>query len=259
MSLSKLALGRLPFFPKAKDLRLAAYLDPEYGAKIAAQEAPAALNWRKVATPAGDLPAPDTDPLGNDSIGDCVYAAPAHFAMLIGQLTGRPIQITRGQVVDAYARATGFNPATGSGDNGAYIRGTQLDAFVCVDPNDADEVALALFLGGGLIGGYDLPLASRDQVDEQGNPEWCVPPGGWPEGQGPGTWGGHAVAEHADRLLQLNTWGLNAHATTGWRTTCCGELWMPLLKGWRLGNGRAPNGFAYDDLLSDARSRGAVV
>jgi hypothetical protein len=233
--------------------------------------APGALNWRKVQNAAGEVPSPDTDALGNDSIGDCVYAAPAHFAMLVGQLTGRPISISRGQVVDAYAAATGFNPTTGSGDNGAYTRdmldewrtvglyGTQLDAYCSVDYRNPDEVLLALFFAGGLVGGYELPIASQGQVDEQGNPDWSIPPGGWPSGQGPGTWGGHCIAEHATQMGQANSWGLNTHFTGGWRQACCGELWMPLLKGWQLGNGRAPNGFAYDDLLSDARARGAVT
>ena len=135
--------------------------------------------------------------------------------------------------------------------------GTKLDAYCAVDKSNPDEVALAVWLGCGMIGGYDLPLESQGQVDEQGRQLWYVPEGGWAAGKGPGSWGGHAMYGRGTSpgMDDYNSWGEDTAATEGWRYECCSELYLPLVREWNLGNGRAPNGFSYEDLLSDVRAR----
>ena len=64
-------LGKLPHVPKATDLRLAKYLDVATLIDVAL--APLNLDWSAFPTPNGDLPTPDTDPLGNDRAGNCAW------------------------------------------------------------------------------------------------------------------------------------------------------------------------------------------
>jgi hypothetical protein len=158
---------------------------------------------------------------------------------------------------------------TGGLDNGYYVRemldiwatdglwGTKIDGYCTVDKNNPDEVAWAVWLGGGLIGGYDLPLASKGQVDEKGRQLCYVPAGGWPKNEGPGTWGGHALFQRGTSpgIDDYNSWGGDLEATFGWRKECCSELYLPMLQIWQGADGRCPNGFAYRDLLADVRAR----
>jgi len=266
LNIANMQLGKLPHYPRAKDMHLRAYLD-RAKAKVDLQAAPAAINWYEMSTPAGTLPEWDGDVLGNDHAGDCALAAPAHVEMLESKLSGSPVAITTDQVLAEYASLAGYNPSDGTGDNGAYLRdvmdrwrtvglfGERIDAYLWVNPHDPIEMAWALWHSGGLIGGFSLPLCARDQVDSQGNPDWYIPADGWPQNDGPGAWGGHAIAIHGGG----NSWGLPTHWTDEWFRVCCDELIMPISKRWQLRNGRTPNGLAYADVLADARARGAVV
>jgi hypothetical protein len=265
METSNFKLGRRPFEEDSRDLKFAKYIS-DAGRLLEAADAPAAPDWTAMPTPSGEVPEVDDDDLGNDTIGLCVYAAPGHQVRLIGQVTGNQLlRPTRGDVVDAYARFTGYNPATGSGDNGAYVRdmlkqwqdvgmyGTRANAYVQVDVKNADEVAIATWAGCGLTGGYSLPIAS------QGQDTWDVPTGGWPSGQGPGTWGGHCIFGQASSpgLDVGNSWGIRTPWTPAWRKACCDELWMVLVDAWQM-TSRAPNGIAWADLLSDVSARRAA-
>jgi hypothetical protein len=249
-------------------LRFARYADK--AKLIAATEAPAAPNWESVFLESGTRPKRDRDPLGNNRAGCCVFSAPAHDINLIRQFGGAHVpEVTAEMVLAEYAKRTGWDPVTGANDNGYYIRvmleiwrteglfGTKLLAYCAVDWNDPDEVRLALWLGGGLIGGYDLPLASQDQQDVSGRQLWYVPEGGWKAGHGPGTWGGHALYKFGTSPGgdQDNSWGESTISTPGWRKDCCSELWLPIVDIWVAG-AKAPNGFALDDLLADVRARG---
>jgi len=266
LNLSTMQLGKLPFRPKAKDMPLRAYLD-RAKAEEDLNAAPAAINWYEMPTPTGALPEWDSDVLGNDRYGDCVLAAPAHLIMLESKLAGSPVTITTAQVLEAYQALTGFDPSTGAGDNGAYIRdmmdmwrtyglyGDKIDAYLWVNPLDKLEMNWALWRSGGLISGILLPKCWPQQVDASGNPDWTIPEGGWEQGDGPGAGGGHAVATHATG--GGNSWGMQTNWSDEHRHACCDELVMPISRRWALRNGLTPCGLAYDQVLSDARARGA--
>lgn len=276
MNFSQFKLGRRPFVEKQSDLHLGKYLAAsayETAAKrIEAIKTPATSDWTRMPGLTGIAPAPDTDPLGNENAGCCVFAAPAHMIRMIGQVAyWMGLAPTRDDVIAEYARRSGYDPHTGSGDNGFVIRsmlgiwqreglfGTKAVAYARVDPTDWEETAIANWLGCGLIGGYSLPLVSQDQTDATGKQFWHVPAGGFPSGQGPGSWGGHAIWSHSDSLTVMagNSWGERVAWNREWMAACCDELWIVFVDAWRMNTGRAPNGFAWEDLMADVRARTA--
>lgn len=264
---SKLPLGKRPFSPKAKDLHLKSYIDK--AAIITAAQVPAAPDWQAFSCPDGNLPPPDTDALGNDRAGCCVFAGPGHHINMIHAQLGDPNRVSSTDVLSVYTKYTGYNPATGANDNGYVVRdmlgnwvkdglyGTYAIAYALVDWTDPVETAIATWLGCGTIGGYALPIAAQGQSDDQGRQLWDVPAGGWPQGKGPGTWGGHCmwVRGSSPKLTNANSWGQDTIWTMPWQKACCDEMWVVLVDKWIAASGQAPNGFAYQDLLNDVKAR----
>jgi len=265
--ISKLPLGKKPFLPKAKDLHLKAYINK--AAVITAASVPASLDWLSFSCPNGDKPQPDTDALGNDAVGNCVFAGPGHLVNMVRAQTGGTSRVTREDTIAAYSKYAGYDPITGANDNGFYVRdmlgiwqkdglyGTKNLAYALVNWRDPEEVAIASWLGCGTIGGYLLPIASQSQQDGVGRQLWYVPTGGWPVKEGPGTWGGHCMwlRGTSPRLSTANSWGIDVTWTTDWQNQCCDEMWVVIVDAWQLTTGRAPNGFAYGDLLADVKAR----
>ena len=253
-------LGKLPFVVAHRDLLLKNYRDSP--TLIEAAQVPGALDGGVFPTPDGTDPAPDTDPLGNNKAGNCVYAAPGHMVKLVGQLVGAPTIITADMALAAYAEDTGYDPVTGANDNGANVRdmlnrwrqrglyGSTIVAYCAVNWNDADEVAIATWLCGGVIGGYNLPQSIWAQ-----DPDWYVPEPLTPDDEQ--IIGGHCIFWHGTSpgLDNGTSWGEDTSATPPWRRRYCEELWAPMLGLWIMKNGRAPNGFSYADLLADVQAR----
>ena len=253
-------LGKNPYVADSRDLLLSKYISVPV--LLASDQAPADPDWQSMPTPDGDKPSPDVDALGNDAAGDCVFAGPGHMVNMIGKQTGDPSLVaTASMVLDAYSKYTGYVPGDASTDNGWVIRdmlkswkadglyGTKILAYAAVNWKDETEVALATWIAGGLIGGYSLTKEVWSQVDSQGRPQWFVPKGGC----GP-VIGGHCIYNHGSR--NGNTWGESAVWTQEWAEQRCDELWMPIVDRWKLSTGLAPNGFDFNQLLSDAAARG---
>jgi hypothetical protein len=261
-------LGLTREAPDPKRLRLANYLDK--GVLIDVEQAPMGADWTMIPLPSGQRPSPDTDPLYNRKAGCCVFSMAGHYVKLVARHVGRDDiadAVTEEAVKRAYIAATGYNPDTGENDTGYTFSGlwkiwetdglfgTKVLARASVDWLDEDEVALGDWLGVGTLGGYALPLAAQTQVDELGRPDWRVPPEGWSHGDGPGKWGNHAILQHGQR--GGNTWGESVIWTQNWARACCFDLHFVVLDIAKIATGRAPNGFAFDDLLADTRARAA--
>ena len=266
---SLLPLGKLPFVPDSRDLKFSDYIDKP--TLISSSQCPLAHDWDAVPTPEDKKPEPDTDPLANNTANCCVFSGPGHMVKMIGQQTGEPIIVTGDMVLDAYG-VTGYRLDPKLFDKGFNIRvmlklwkllglyGTKALAYVYVNWNDAEELALASWLGCGTLGGFCLPKASQGQVDAKGRQLWSVPPGGFPAGQGPGTWGNHCIwcQSPSPTLEGGNSWGQKTYWTMDWNRQCCDERWMVLVDKWQMRTGRAPNGFAFKDLLADVAVRAAA-
>ena len=266
---SLLPLGKLPFQPDSRDLKLADYIDKSK--LISTASCPLAHDWEAVPNCEGRKPDLDEDPLANNHANCCVFSAPGHMVKMIGEQTNAPIIITPDMVLDAYG-ISGYRLDSKLFDNGFNIRamlklwkllglyGTKALAYVLVNWKDPEELALASWLGCGTIGGFALPKASQGQVDAKGRQLWSVPPGGFPEGQGPGTWGNHAIwtCKPSPKLDGGNSWGQKTYWTMEWGFECCDERWMVLVDKWKLTTGRAPNGFDFDQLLTDVKVRAST-
>lgn len=264
-----LPLGKLPFEADPRDLKLSSYIDKSK--LISTGQCPLAHDWEAVKNIEGKKPEADSDPLANDNANCCVFSAPGHMVKMIGQQTNSPIVVTKDMVLDAYG-ITGYRLDPKMFDKGFNIRamlkiwkllglyGTKALAYVLVNWKDPEELALASWLGCGTIGGFALPKASQGQTDEQGRQLWSVPPGGFPEGQGPGTWGNHAIwtCKPSPKLDGGNSWGRKTYWTMEWGNQCCDERWMVLVDKWQAATGRAPNGFAFEDLLADVAARASA-
>ena len=87
----------------------------------------------------------------------------------------------------SYSKLTGYNPVTGANDDGYNIRdmlnywkstglyGHKILCYASVNYKDPDEVAIAQWLGCGVIGGFQLPTASQKPSRTQGRQLWYVP------------------------------------------------------------------------------------
>ena len=259
MAQKQVLLGKNSHVADSRDLMLSNYI--RIPVLLQSDQAPADPDWQSMPTPDGSLPVHDNDALGNDVAGNCVLAGPGHMVNMIGKQVGNPsLNVTAPMALAAYSKYTGYTPGNKSTDNGWMIRdmlkawktdglyGTKILAYAAVNWKDELEVALATWISGGLIGGYTLTSEVWDQVDSKGRPQWFVPKSGFGKGIG-----GHCIYTHGVR--NGNTWGESVVWTQDWATARCDELWMPIVDGWQLASGLSPNGFAFQQLLSDAVAR----
>src|SRR5262249_25947172 len=82
------------------------------------------------------------------------------------------------EIIAAYSAITGYDPATGAGDNGAVvldvlnywhstgIAGNRIAAYVAVDPRNTRHVAQAISLFGGIYIGVDVPRSAEQQFND---------------------------------------------------------------------------------------------
>jgi hypothetical protein len=217
--------GRLPAKHDPRTPRFAHYTGPVL------PQPPESCDWSK---------AVQTWPMmGNDRIGDCTCAAAGHLIQSwSSNADGTATAPTEDQVINAYASITGYDPKTGSGDNGASeldvlnywrttgIAGNRISGFVEIDPMNSDHVRQAVLLFGGAYLGIDMPRSAEDQF-EAGQP-WA--PDGWFDP----IVGGHAVpivgydAQH----LKVITWGRVQLMTWDFLGRYCEEAYCILDPCW---------------------------
>lgn len=248
LDLTTVKLGKGPARVDPRDLRLEHYLDA-----AVLPTPPASLDNSTAVT--------DWGMLGNDTNGDCVWAAIAHGDMLWTAQAGDPVTYTTNQVLGAcgrYGGCDGYVIAEALDNWRSDPLFTQdaahkLGAYAAVGPGWAPT---AIWLFGWVNIGILLPAA------------WQSSPGLWdlPEGQtlagdwAPGSWGGHSVvacAYNADGVKVL-TWG--TVYTLTWRAwnAYVDEVWAPIAKDMLRPDGTAPNGFNALQLAADLERFGPV-
>lgn len=197
----------------------------------------------------------------NDQLGDCTIAAVDHARRLMrtnAGLTWRPA--VDAELVDAYTRVSGYNPAVPGSDRGAvwsdvlaawtregFLMGGARDlaaAFVRVAAANDNELRLAIQWFGCAMVGLAMPLAAQSQD------VWAPVPGSAGE---PGSWGGHAVVltGYDPDGLDCITWGAPKRLTWPFWRACATEAWAVLSADWIEWSGASPAGIALDALKDD--------
>jgi len=199
----------------------------------------------------------------NDRLGDCAIAGPGHQIEAWTANAGAEFTPTDDQILAAYSAVSGYDPATGAGDNGCVeldvlnywrangIAGHKIGAFVALEPRNHQQVQEGLWLFGGVYIGLSLPLSAQNQQ------VWSAPVAPWlahmlPQYQ-PGSWGGHAVyvVDYDQRGLTCVTWGALQRMTWSFLDTYCDEAWGIVSQDWIEQSGQAPSGFDLAALTAD--------
>jgi hypothetical protein len=221
---------------------------------VAPIKAPDKVNWT---TPVSMWPM-----LGNDRVGDCTIACPLHAVQLWTADNGRQIIPSDECAIDDYAVTTGYNPATGANDNGAFIISILqywmhtglavtsggaldvLDGFAEIDPGDIAQIKAAIWMFGAVDAGVELPVEAMTQF-EDGQ--------AWTDLTGTkGSEGGHCiplVGYDADGIYCV-TWGRVQRLSWAWWKKYSSESYALLRRSWIGTKGLAPSGLSLQELDS---------
>ena len=174
--------------------------------------------------------------LGNDTVGDCAIAGPAHETMLLNAEAGKQIPFTTQGVLAIYSAITGYNPADPNTDQGSNVRDVlayraatgftdaaggvhKIGAYVALTAGDWTELLQALHVFETVGIGIQVPQSAMSQFAD-GQP-WTVVEGSPIEG-------GHyipAVARPAVDTVTIVTWGAKQLMTKAFYEEYCDEAW----------------------------------
>lgn len=241
-------LGRLPrkFNPRVP--HLSALLS---GKRRALAPPPASCDYTAA------LPA-DLGQMGNNSLGDCTCAALGHALQVWTANANPPIDTQPdSNIIQLYSEACGYRAGDSSTDQGgceqdvltyAMLAGIPVDegsgrhrivAFVEVDPSNFADVKLAIYTGGLVYLGFDVP----DYIMSQ--QVWDVQPGKTK------SIGGHAViaAGYDDQGLHIISWGSKAYRMTwAFWSHYVDEAYLVADADWVSSTGKSPAGLSLIDL-----------
>lgn len=255
MSLSFIGkLGRLPYKRDPRAFKLS-----KFKAVPDSYALPASFDW----SPAVDIEygAGSSWPMmGNDKIGDCVFAAMGHQIQAWTANAGKKITPPDDEIVEDYSTVTGYKPGDPSTDQGTTpttalnwwrqnpISGVSLDAYAEVNYMNWRETQAGLIWFGGLLVALDLPVTAQSQPDV-----WDLVDTSSPDAQ-PGSWGGHevyALGYDSQGRIKLITWGQEHYMTRRFYSSCAEVVQVGISRSWMQSNGLSPSGFNWDQLQQD--------
>lgn len=208
--------------------------------------------------------------LGNDQYGDCVFAGSAHEVELINNLasggkTGREVvKFADENVLADYGAVTGFDPATGEGDEGTNVHDAldyriktgivdedgkrhKISAYVALEPGNMKHLIEAIFIFEAVGIGFEVPSSAMDQA--QNGEVWQVVPGRHE------IVGGHyvpLVGKPALGNLACVTWAKRQIMTEQFYKKYCDEAYAYITEEeLNAKTGKNWGGFNWDDLKSD--------
>jgi len=208
----------------------------------------------------------------NDQLGDCVIAGAYHIVGVETGNAGDLFTATDAQITADYSAIGGYVPGNPNTDQGCdeqtalnywtqtgFQNGTKLVGWMAVDATNQTEVMQALDLFENLYFGIELP-------DAWINPFPSASGFTWDDGA-PDPNNGHCVmgVGYTSAGVQIDTWGLIGTMTWAAISHLCssaggGELYVMLTPDQLAkGQAKAPNGFAWADLLADFAAMGGNV
>lgn len=226
--------GRLPHDPRPARVRLRRVL----GATL---KPPPARDW--------GCPAMDYMAL-NDQLGCCTIASKDH--MITGQQfygQAQAATITDADTLRAYSAVSGYDPATGTNDNGATLQdslnywrktgigGYRIESFAQVDARDLDLIRTCIDAFGAVDAGMWFPDFAEQQFNA--GQVWDIP-----ARRRYRNLGGHCVpivAYGAD-FFDCWTWGRRQRMSLAFFTRFVDETWAVADANWQRPDGSIPNG-----------------
>ena len=258
-----LKLGKLPFKPDERDLKLARYID-----KTVLPTPPESTNDYEAFT--------DWGMFLNDQIGDCAIAGPIHMLMLWLTQGGKKPEFVDQNALETYEAISGYVPGDEDTDVGCQLRDVlkywknvgipdaqgvrhKIGAFVQLNLKDHEEVKVAQYLFSALDIGFLVPAYAMTQFQE-GKP-WDV------QTKNNKIKGGHCViptAYGAIKILKITkeglwviTWGKAQFMTWKFWDKYVDEAWV-ILDTEFLKNGKSPDGFDLKTLQADLKAIDAM-
>lgn len=204
---------------------------------------PPSANWVGSGFPVSEL-----GMLGNDQVGDCVFAGSYHSVDVFewnGQ--ARTTNFTAAQVVADYATVTGYTPSNPNSDQGATLQegldwwmktgngGYKIQAYAQIDSSNLALVQSCIAAFGVVYAGFSVPQSAVQQFNS-GQP-WAV------AGRSQIV-GGHCVPLVAYDATSLSciTWAAVQKMTTQFYQRYFSETWVPISTDWLETTGLTPSG-----------------
>lgn len=175
-----LKLGKKPATHDPRDLRFA-----KYATTLTLPAPPKRFGFGRLY--------PDWGMLGNDSVGDCVFASAAHQTMIWNKVRhGSDVVFDDAAVLSDYSAVTGYDPADPSTDQGTDVREAlkyrlstgvvdavglrhKIGGFASLDAKNWDHLVLASYIFGAVEIGFEVPEHIFDAFDS--GAVWDVEPG----------------------------------------------------------------------------------
>lgn len=218
--------------------------------------------------------AAQSDILGNADKGDCTAAGALHLDEVYTANAGDPVVFDTAAAIRFYSLSTGYvdgDPSTDQGGDEITVltkwRDVGLDGkgnhrilgWLVADPTKPAEIKWLGYVFEGLYYGAELDKNWPDQVQGNGFT--------WSDGT-PDPDEGHcfvsakATGSGTALRMGINSWGFLGEITQPCQAKFCvasagGNILVPVsAEIIKRATQRAPNGFAYDDLLADMKALG---
>lgn len=209
----------------------------------------------------------DAECFGNDTVGDCAIAGPAHETLFWERHNGRDAaDITVEDVLGWYADITGYDPSDPSTDQGSVVadvvryrrvhglvdsKGTAHRIATGLGVSLTPEVvkqAINLFDVCGL--GIQVPASLMEQT---GQAQKAGVPHVWTVVEGSPIEGGHYVAALAydEEFLYVNSWGLPCRMSWDFLAAYADEAWAYASEEDVNGHGVSPDGIDWATLRKE--------
>lgn len=198
--------------------------------------------------------------LGNDTVGDCVFAGSDHETMLWTTEAGDSAMFTPENAIADYSAVTGYDPNDPSTDKGTDVRQAlqyrqqtglidasgnrhKIGAYLALEPGNFDSLLETMYLFSAVGIGIEVPQSAMDQFNA-GQP-WSVVHGSQE------MVGGHYAPLVAERgNLICVTWGRLQQMTLQFYMKYCDEAWA-ILSPEMLKEGVSLEGFDLAQLKAD--------
>jgi hypothetical protein len=208
----------------------------------------------------------------NDSLGCCVISGAYHIVGVETGNAGTLFTATDAQIIADYSAIGGYVPGDPSTDGGCdevtaqnfwmangFADGTKLLGWLAVDATNTLEVQQACYLFENLYFGIELPDAWITPFPSANGFVWDAGP--------PNPNNGHCIMGlgYSDAGVLIDSWGMIGTITWAALAALCVPAAGGSLSVWitpdqlAKGQTKAPNGFAWDDLIADFGAMGGTL